>query len=51
MLKLNKRGLGGWLVLSVLFLVVAVFAGIFGFEKKGYFTADAGSEKAPKVTF
>ena len=28
-----------------------IFAGIFGFEKKGYFKADSGAEKAPKVTF
>ncbi|KAA8474644.1 LemA protein [Arcticibacter tournemirensis] len=26
-------------------------AGMFGFEKKGYFQAEAGSEKAPKVEF
>ncbi|HYK77037.1 MAG TPA: LemA family protein [Daejeonella sp.] len=26
-------------------------AGIFGFQKKGYFQAEAGSEKAPKVEF
>ncbi len=26
-------------------------AGWFGFEKKGYFAAEAGSEKAPKVQF
>lgn len=26
-------------------------ASIFGFEKKGYFEAEAGSEKAPEVTF
>jgi LemA protein len=29
----------------------AMFAGIFGFETKGYFKADEGSEKAPKVEF
>lgn len=28
-----------------------IFAGIFGFEKKGYFKAETGAEKAPKVTF
>ncbi|MBM3919231.1 MAG: LemA family protein [Sphingomonadales bacterium] len=28
-----------------------LISGIFGFEKKGYFKADAGSEKAPKVEF
>lgn len=28
-----------------------IFASIFGFEKKGYFKADANAEKAPKVTF
>lgn len=27
------------------------YAGIFGFEKKGYFEADAGAEKAPEVQF
>ncbi len=26
-------------------------AGMFGFEKKGYFQAEAGAEKAPKVDF
>lgn len=26
-------------------------AGIFGFDKKAYFEAEAGSEKAPKVEF
>lgn len=29
----------------------AMFAGMFGFEEKGYFKADEGSEKAPKVEF
>ncbi|MCF0057553.1 LemA family protein [Dyadobacter sp. CY356] len=28
-----------------------LFAGIFGFAQKGYFTAAAGSEKAPSVKF
>ena len=28
-----------------------VYSGWFGFEKKGYFEADAGAEKAPKVEF
>ncbi len=28
-----------------------LFAGIFGFHEKGFFQADAGSEKAPKVDF
>jgi len=28
-----------------------MFAGMFGFSKKDYFKADAGSEKAPKVEF
>lgn len=28
-----------------------IFAGIFGFEKKAAFQADAGAEKAPKVDF
>lgn len=28
-----------------------VYSGWFGFEKKGYFQADAGAEKAPKVAF
>lgn len=28
-----------------------LIAGMFGFEKKGYFQAEAGSEKAPKVEF
>ncbi len=28
-----------------------LYAGIFGFDKKGYFEADAGADKAPKVDF
>jgi LemA protein len=28
-----------------------IFAGIFGFSQKGYFTAAAGSDKAPSVQF
>ena len=28
-----------------------IFAGMFGFEKKAYFEADKGSEKAPQVQF
>lgn len=28
-----------------------IFAGIFGFQQKGYFTATAGSDKAPTVKF
>ena len=28
-----------------------ILAGMFGFEKKSYFEAEAGSEKAPKVEF
>jgi LemA protein len=28
-----------------------LYAGIFGFEKKGYFEAEAGADKAPKVDF
>ncbi|MFP4470539.1 MAG: LemA family protein [Bacteroidales bacterium] len=28
-----------------------IFAGIFGFEKRPYFEADAGAEKAPEVQF
>ena len=28
-----------------------LYAGIFGFSKKAYFKADAGSEKAPEVKF
>lgn len=28
-----------------------IVAGLFGFEKKGYFQADAGAQKAPKVEF
>jgi len=29
----------------------SIFAGMFGFQKKAYFEADAGAEKAPKVEF
>lgn len=28
-----------------------IFAGMYGFSKKGYFEADAGADKAPKVQF
>jgi LemA protein len=28
-----------------------IFAGIFGFHEKGYFAADPGADKAPKVDF
>jgi LemA protein len=28
-----------------------IFAGMLGFDKKGYFEADAGAEKAPSVSF
>jgi len=28
-----------------------IFAGMFGFEKKGYFEAEAGAQKAPQVQF
>lgn len=28
-----------------------LYAGIFGFDKKGYFEADQGAEKAPEVKF
>jgi uncharacterized membrane protein YtjA (UPF0391 family) len=28
---MNKKGLGGWLFLAIIFLVVAVIAGILGF--------------------
>lgn len=28
-----------------------IYSGWFGFEKKGYFEADAGADKAPKVSF
>jgi len=28
-----------------------IFAGMFGFTEKGYFSADAGAEKAPSVDF
>ncbi len=29
----------------------SIIAGIFGFEKKAYFEADAGAEQAPEVSF
>ncbi|HTB84082.1 MAG TPA: LemA family protein, partial [Candidatus Sulfotelmatobacter sp.] len=28
-----------------------LYAGVFGFQPKPYFTADAGAETAPKVSF
>jgi len=30
---------------------MVLFAGIFGFQEKGYFAADAGAEKAPTVNY
>ncbi|MBM3443576.1 MAG: LemA family protein [Bacteroidetes bacterium] len=30
---------------------MVLFAGLFGFSEKGYFTAEAGAEKAPTVDF
>ena len=30
---------------------MVLFSGLFGFTEKGYFTADAGAEKAPTVDF
>ena len=31
MIKMNKRGVGGWLISAIVFLVIAVVAGILGF--------------------
>ena len=31
MINMNKRGLSGWLMWAIVFLVVAVIAGVFGF--------------------
>jgi len=28
---MNRKGIGGWLIWAILFLVVAIVAGIFGF--------------------
>jgi len=28
---MNNKGLGGWLISAILFLIIAVVAGIFGF--------------------
>jgi len=28
---MNKKGVGGWLVLAILFLILSIVAGIFGF--------------------
>ena len=28
---MNKKGLGGWLVWAIIFLIVAIVAGVFGF--------------------
>lgn len=36
---------------SVKTFPMVLFAGIFGFTEKGYFTAEAGAEKAPTVDF
>ncbi|MBO4741621.1 MAG: LemA family protein, partial [Bacteroidales bacterium] len=30
---------------------VNIFAGMFGFDKKAYFTASEGADKAPEVNF
>jgi uncharacterized membrane protein YtjA (UPF0391 family) len=29
--KMNKKGVGSWLVLALIFLIVAIIAGIYGF--------------------
>jgi uncharacterized membrane protein YtjA (UPF0391 family) len=29
--KMNKRGVGGWLIWAIVFLVIAVIAGLLGF--------------------
>jgi len=31
MKKMNKKGLGGWLLSAVLFFILAIIAGVFGF--------------------
>ena len=36
---------------SVKTFPMVLFSGLFGFTEKGYFTADAGAEKAPTVDF
>jgi len=28
---MNKKGLGGWLVWAIIFLIIAIVSGIFGF--------------------
>ncbi|MCR4323573.1 MAG: DUF1328 domain-containing protein [Nanoarchaeota archaeon] len=29
--NINKKGVGGWLVWAILFLIISIIAGIFGF--------------------
>ena len=29
--KMNKKGVGGWLLWAIIFLVIAIVAGMFGF--------------------
>ena len=29
--KMNKKGVGSWLIWSIIFLILAIVAGIFGF--------------------
>ena len=29
--EINKKGVGSWLIFAILFLIVAIVAGIFGF--------------------
>jgi uncharacterized membrane protein YtjA (UPF0391 family) len=29
--KMNKKGISGWLIWAILFLIVAIVAGVFGF--------------------
>jgi uncharacterized membrane protein YtjA (UPF0391 family) len=31
MKKMHKKGLGGWLLSALLFFILAIFAGLFGF--------------------
>lgn len=31
MISMNRKGLAGWLILAVLFLLFAIIAGVFGF--------------------
>ena len=36
---------------AIIFVIIALIAGVLGFEEMGYYKADVGSENAPDVNF